>query len=104
MTEEQIRELVKSMLVSFEQKIQGMIDKELKELEIPDTRNMAQKKFVTDTVEALRVAVTEEISKTNVAVNKIATETETKITELSTKKKGFTLPKTLCDYDYEPES
>lgn len=104
LTQEQIDAIVTStsntVMNKLEPKIAQFCTKQIEDLDIPDTRNMATKKFVGDAIVEAIKPVTEEIAKTNTAVTKIATETETKITELTTKKSDWTdMFKTILDYE-----
>lgn len=106
LTNEQIEAMIETKLAEMRQEITNTVNKSvaksLQSLEIPDTRQLATKKFVTDNLESVRTAITDEISKTNTAVTKIASDTDTKITELVTKKTKFTdMFKTVIDYENE---
>ena len=102
LTQEQLDAIISNVLTRAETKLKVFATKIIEDLDIPDVRNMATKKFVTDGIETLRVAVTTELSKTNESVNKIAAETDVKIKELTTKKASWLDNfKTVIDYESE---
>ena len=90
---------VQNLIDSSFTRLEARINKRLEELEIPDVRNFATKKFLTDSLNDFKTSVTDEFTKTNTAVNKIATDTDTKIAALSTKPKSFSGFKTLMHED-----
>lgn len=100
LTQEQIDSIISAVMNKLEPKVLATITKKIEDLDIPDTRNMATKKFVNDAIVEAIKPVTEEVTKANVAITKVATETEVKINELSTKKSDWTdIFKTILDYE-----
>lgn len=100
LTQEQIDAIIVGVLSKIESSVKNLVTKQIEDLEIPDSRNMASKKFVTDALEGFKTIVTQELTKTNEAVNKIATDTDVKIKELTTKKSSWTdIFKTVLDYE-----
>lgn len=83
LTPEQIEAIVEKVLERARTSMQKYCQKLVEDLDIPDVRNMATKKHVTDIVEALKNGFNDEFKKRDEAITKIATETETKINALT---------------------
>lgn len=86
LTQEQLDTIVERVLEKSKPSIKSFLQKQLEDLDIPDTKTLATKKMVTDTVEALRNGFNEEFKKTNEAITKVAAETEIKIQQLTSPK------------------
>lgn len=97
LTPEQIDAISDKVMERSTSSMQKFCKKLIEDLDIPDVRNMATKKMVTDTIDALRNGFNEEFKKTNEAVTKVASETETKIQQL-TPPKSKPWYSTVLDY------
>ena len=83
LTPEQLQSIVDSVLEKAKSSMQRYLQKMVEDLDIPDVRNMATKKFVSDAIDALKTGFNDEFKKTNEAVTKVAEETDTKIKALT---------------------
>lgn len=99
LTPEQIEMIVSAVMNKLEPKTKASITKMIEDLDLPDTRNMASKKYVNDAIAEGIKPVTEELTKTNEQVTKIASDTDVKIKELATKSSWSRMFRTILDKD-----
>lgn len=98
LTEEQLNQIITTVLSKAKTQIANAVKSAIEDADIPDTRNLASKKFVTDLLENLKTGLNTEIVALQEAIKKVATETDTKINALTAPK---TKPwyATLLDYE-----
>lgn len=100
LTPEQLQQIADLVWSKAEPAVKKYCQKLVEDLDIPDTRNLATKKHVSDLVTEALKPITEEINKTNEAVTKVASETDVKIKELTTNKSDWRdMFKTILDYE-----
>lgn len=83
MDQSEIDAIVSQVMSKITPLVKGTITKMMEDLDIPDTRNLATKKLVTDALDTLRNGFNDEFKKRDEAITKIATDTDTKIKELT---------------------